>query len=174
MAHVFDYRMRPANPQIFFAATGGAGPADILVEPQPAADDRGIPAPAGNLPGHPAGGRDRRHLALLVQAMQLMVPCGGCDATWYAQPASPRRNPDTRASTPPSCRAFPQAYPPLVCLLGGGASILDSQFVCPLLSRISRFHMRYARRDLLGEQIFFRDIPRSWRNSAAPAPTSIM
>src|SRR5580704_10004760 len=59
--------MRPTDPQIFFPAAGGAGAADILIEPQSSADDRGIPAPSGDLESHAAGGGYRRHFALFVE-----------------------------------------------------------------------------------------------------------
>src|SRR4029077_2676823 len=68
--------------------------------------------------------------------MQLMVPCGGLTATSYAQ---------AMVSSSYCGKAFLNS--PIFFGLGG-PSTPDSQLVCPFLSRISRFHMRHARRDL--------------------------
>ena len=67
-------------------------------------------------------------------AMQLMVPCGGSTATWYAQA-------NVSSSTPGN------AFRISAIFFFGGASVMDSQLVCPLRSRISRFHMRHASRE---------------------------
>src|SRR5215471_9766206 len=73
---------------------------------------------------------------LLFRAMQLMVPVVGFAATSNAQAISSSLASGNRRF---SSACFDDAV--------GGASVIDSQFVWPLRSRISRFHASHAMRD---------------------------
>ena len=68
MAHVFDDGVGSADADILFAATGGAGTANFLIDINAGTDDRGIADAPGDFPGEPAGGGDAGHLAFGVQA----------------------------------------------------------------------------------------------------------
>src|SRR5271157_4736026 len=56
LPHVLDDGMRSADSQVLFSAPRGPGAADILIQPQAAADDGRISQAAGDLPGQAAGG----------------------------------------------------------------------------------------------------------------------
>ena len=68
-------------------------------------------------------------------AMQLMVPWRRVRRR-TGRPSGASLRP--RRERPSSTRAI---------FFFGGASVMDSQLVCPFRSRISRFHMRHARRE---------------------------
>jgi hypothetical protein len=88
IAHVLDDGVRSRHPQVLFAAAGRARAAHILIEPQAAADDGRIAYAPGDFPSQPAGGRNGRHLALLVQRDAIDGRVGGrrCDRSFALCP----------------------------------------------------------------------------------------
>ena len=93
----------------------------------------------------PAGSRNGGHFAFLVQRHAIDRPVRGIH----------------RHVIGPGDRLFialrEGRFSSPIFLGLGGQSTPDSQLLWPFLSRISRFHIRQASRDSIGQQIFFRE-----------------